>query len=84
MSNVNLAEVAATTTYAVSLEQVAQLIADNLNVPVEAVDVRYNLASRNYDGPGYAGQYVANLTVTVDNQGVERLRQAERRRTPIS
>lgn len=84
MSNVNLAATAATTTYAVSLEQVAQLIADNLNVPVEAVTVRYNLTSHDYDGPGYAGQYVANLTVTVDNKGVELLRQSERRSNPLT
>ena len=35
MSNVNLTATAATTTYNVSLEQLAALIAENLMVPVE-------------------------------------------------
>lgn len=68
MSNVDLAATAATTTYAVSIDQVAQLIANNLQVPVECIDVRYKLASTNYDGPGYASQYVDSLEVVVNNQ----------------
>lgn len=70
MSNVNLAETASTTTYAVSLEQVALLIAANLQVPVDCIDVRYKLASTNYDGPGYSSQYVECLEVVVNNQMV--------------
>ena len=51
MSNVNLQATAATTTYAVTLDQMAALIAENLDVPVECITVRYKLESNNYDGP---------------------------------
>ena len=78
MSNVNLQATAATTTYAVTLDRMAQLIAENLNVPVEAITVRYKLGSSNYDGPGYASQYVTGIEVIVDNVATERLRQPVR------
>jgi hypothetical protein len=78
MSNVNLAEVASNTTYAVSLDQVRQLIADNLKVPVDVVEVHYQLASTDYDGPGHTPKYVAGLEVSVNNQALEKMRRAER------
>jgi len=78
MSNVNLAMTAGITTYTVSLEQVKQLIAENLNVPEEVVSVRYVLQSHDYDGPGYAGQYVSHVEVTVDNRLKEEIEQRAR------
>lgn len=67
MSNINLQATAATTTYSVTLDQMAALIAENLNVPVECITVHYKLESTNYDGPGYHGQYVDRIEVIVDN-----------------
>lgn len=73
MSNVNLQATAATTTYAVTLDQMAALIAENLDVPVECITVRYKLESNNYDGPGYASQHVAGIEVIVDNVARQQL-----------
>lgn len=73
MSNVNLQATAATTTYTVTLDQMAALIAENLDVPVECITVRYKLESHNHDGPGYASQYVAGVEVIVDNVAKQRL-----------
>lgn len=79
MSNVNLAATAATTTYNVSLEQMAALIAENLDVPVGCITVRYNLESSEYDGPGFASQCVAGIEVIVDNVAKEKLEATKRR-----
>ena len=82
MSNVNLQATAATTTYAVTLDQMAALIAENLDVPVECITVRYKLESNNYDVsgyvsgyvvPGYASQHVAGIEVIVDNVARQQL-----------
>lgn len=79
MSNVNLAATAATTTYNVSLEQMAALIAENLMVPVECLTVRYKLASGDCDGPGFASQHVSGIEVIVDNVAKEKLEATKRR-----
>ena len=73
MSNVNLQATAATTTYTVTLDQMAALIAENLDVPVECITVRYKLASGDYDGPGFASQHVTGIEVIVDNVAKQRL-----------
>lgn len=73
MSNVNLQATAATTTYAVTLDQMAALIAENLDVPAECITVRYKLASGDYDGPGFASQHVTGIEVIVDNVAKQRL-----------
>lgn len=73
MSNVNLTATAATTTYNVSLEQLAALIAENLMVPVECLTVRYKLARGAYDG-----QHVAGIEVIVDNVAKEKLEATKR------
>ena len=73
MSNVNLQATANTTTYTITLDQIAALIAENLDVPVECITVRYKLESNNYDGPGYTNQYVAGIEVIVDNVAKQRL-----------
>ncbi len=78
MSNVNLALTSGTTTYTVSIDQVRQLIAENLNVPVECVSVRYKLESDNYDGPGFAHQHVGGIEVTVNNTLKEEMEQTRR------
>ena len=77
MSNVNLAATAAMTTYNVSLDQMATLIAENLMVPVECLTVRYKLASGDHDGPGFASQHVSGIEVIVDNVVKERLEAGE-------
>lgn len=84
MSNVNLALTSGTTTYTVSIDQVRQLIAENLDVPEEVVTVRYVLQSHNYDGPGYAGQFVDHLEVTVDNVALQRMHRAACRTRPLT
>lgn len=73
MSNVSLQATAATTTYTVTLDQMAALIAENLDVPVECITVRYKLESNDHDGPGYASRYVAGIEVIVDNVAKQRL-----------
>ena len=73
MSNVNLTATAATTTYNVSLEQLAALIAENLMVPVECLTVRYKLARGAYDGPFLDSQHVAGIEVIVDNVAKHRM-----------
>lgn len=78
MSNVNLTATAATTTYNVSLEQLAALIAENLMVPVECLTVRYKLESSNYDGPFFDSQHVAGIEVIVDNVAKEMLEATKR------
>ena len=75
MSNVNLAATAATTTYNVTLDQMASLIAENLDVPVECLTVRYRLASGDYDGAGFASQHVTGIEVVVDNVAVAKMHQ---------
>ena len=80
MSNVNLAATAATTTYNVTLDQMAALIAENLDVPVECLTVRYQLDSTDYDGPGRTPQYVSRIEVVVDNVAVAKMHQDACRR----
>ena len=73
MSKINLQATAATTTYNVTLDQMAALIPENLAVPVGCITVRYKLESSNYDGPGYASQYVSGVEVIVDNVAKHRV-----------
>ena len=79
MSNVNLTATAATTTYNVSLEQLAALIAENLMVPVECLTVRYKLARGALsNAPFFDSQYVAGIEVIVDNVAKEKLEATKR------
>lgn len=56
-----------TTTYTYALQEIVKLIAADLNVPLEALDVRYNLLDSSDDrfGGGYSPS-VHDITVTVD------------------
>ena len=78
MSNVSLAATAATTTYNVTLDQMASLIAENLMVPVECLTVRYRLASGDPGGFGFASQHVSGIEVIVDNVAKEKLEATKR------
>ena len=73
MSNINLQATAATTTYNVTLDQMAALIAENLMVPVECLTIRYKLARGAYDGPFFDSQHVAGIEVIVDNVAKHRM-----------
>ena len=73
MSNVNLRVTTATTAYNVTLDQMAALIAENLDVPVECITVRYQLEGHDQDGHGYASPYVGGVEVIVDNVAKHRL-----------
>lgn len=77
MSNVNLQASASSTTYNISLKQMQALIAENLNVPVECISVRYKLEGDNYDRPGFA-QHVGGIEVTVNNTLKEEMEQTRR------
>ena len=62
-----------TTTYTYDLAELTKLIAADLQVPVAAVDVRYNLHDTSDDrfshgSPSYS---VRDVTVTVDMKKVE-------------
>lgn len=66
-----------TTTYTYVPGELTKLIAADLKVPVEAVDVRYNLRDSSDDRFGGSPSYgVHDVTVTVDMKKVEGLHSA--------
>lgn len=71
MNKFQLNQAAAHITYSVSTEQLAQLLADNLDVPVDCVSVTFNLAATGRDG---VTQYVDSISVDVDNELISRIK----------
>lgn len=69
MSNVNLQASASTTTYNISLEQMEELIAENLMVPVECISVRYKISVDDDPDPNFSSTppCLTEIEVTVNN-----------------
>lgn len=68
MCDTNIAATASSTTYDITLEQMAALIAENLKVPVESVEVKYRIEAR-YAFPDFECKYhvVTGVTAKVNN-----------------
>ena len=61
-----------TATYTYELAELTKLIANDLNVPIEAVDVRFNLHDTSDDRFERSASYsVRDITVTVDMKKVD-------------